>query len=362
MSWIGLRDRARGFFNDAGLGEASGRPVDLNALLPKGSLMMSFAVTADMVGRPTTLLSQISNSQWLSTFKITLTKQGDILFRQTQGGTEVRARLAAGLLARMQDVLLTYTWDAPARKAMLSLHLAETDALHWVEIDAPMPLSLRDAIKLTRHPGGCLLTDAYDFLAVADHKVPHGPLPMLCPKTMIDTPMGLAPAGLLRTGDLVTLEDGQTAQVRWAGTETLPARGRFAPVTARAPYFGARRDLTVATHQRIELTGSEVEYLFATDRISVRVGDLPKQMIKLRARLPLTKSYCHILLDRPVTIQSGGLSIEAFDAAQLCGQGALRAQSALSKVPAEMLPPRVAGCAPRISGLETLTLCQLMAA
>lgn len=362
MSWIGLRDRKRGYFNEAGLGEASKAPVNLNGFLPKGSILMSFALGAEQTGRATTLVQQSSTSPWLSTIKVSLTKDGDLKFQQAQGDRICQATLPVGLTSRQQEVILTYTWNAPARRAMLSVEIGDTGETHFTRVADPHPLSLRDAIMLTRNPGGCKLTPGYDFLAVADHNIPHGPLPGLCRRTLIPTPKGLVSAGTLRQGDLVIAEDGLTAQVRWAGALTLPSRGRFAPVTARAPFFGTTRDLTVASHQRIELSGTEVDYLFATDRVSVRIGDLPSHVIKRPTAQKLTTTYCQFLLDRPTTVKTGGQSLECFDASSLLQNPELRALSMLRDLPTEMMPSRSNLGAPMLQSIETLTLCHLMAA
>ena len=362
MSWIGLRDRKRGYFNEAGLGEASAAPVNLNGLLPKGSLLMSFALGADLAGRATTIVEQASTSPWPSTIKISLTKAGDLQFQQTQGDRVCQATLPVGLTSRCQEVILTYTWNAPARRAMLSVEIGDTGETHFTHVANPHPLSLRDAIMLTRNPGGCKLTTGYDFLAVADHNIPHGPLPALCRKTLVPTPKGLVSAGTLRQGDLIIAQDGLTAQIRWTGALTLPSRGRFAPVTARAPFFGATRDLTVASHQRMELSGTEVDYLFANDRVSVRIGDLPSHIVKRTTPQKLTTTYCQFLLDRPTTVKTGGLSIEPLDATPLIQNPALRALSILRDLPSEMMPTRSNQGAPMLQGIETLTLCNLMAA
>ena len=361
MSWIGLRDKTRGYFNEAGLGAASREPVTLNAILPKGSLMLSFSIDSAIAGKQATLLRQVSDSPWLSEMSIELNRAGDIVFRQTIGDQSCSAILPIGLLSRVRDVVLTYTWNAPERRAMLSAQIGESDESHFVEVSDPLPLSLRDAIMLTRHPGGCTLTADYDFLAIADHTVAHGPLPSLCTTTLIPTPDGLKPIGTLKRGDLVTAADGLTAQVRWVGRESLPCLGRFASVTARAPFFGATRDLSVASFQRIEMVGTEVDYLFATDRVSVRVGDLPEQVVKT-SKLPLIKTYAQMMLDRPVPVRTGGHLINLLDAAQLVSTPELRAYSVLKHLPAEMMPTKSRQRPPKLKRIETLTLCNLMAA
>lgn len=362
MSWIGLRDHQRGYFNEAGLGATSAKPADLNAILPKGSLMMSFGIDAERARRATTLLQQVSNGDWISGLKISLTQDGSVEFAQAQGQTKCHAKLPAGLSSRVQDILLTYTWDAPARTGMLSLHNSETNETHFTSVEGPMPLSLRDAIKLTRQPGGCALSDACDFLAVADHIAPHGPLPALLGNTLVPTPKGYVLAETIKPGDLVVTEDGTTAQVRWAGSITVPNRARFAKVTARAPFMGATRDLTVAAHQRIEMAGTEVDYLFASNRVSVRVGDLPMHVTKPCRQTQLTQTYYQVLLDRQTPFNAGGLLVEPLNISVLIENPKLHKHSVLCGLPSELTPSDQGRKLPQLRPMETLTLCQLMAA
>jgi len=359
MSWIGLRDKTRGYFNEAGLGQATAAPVDLNALLPKGSLLMSLAIPAERIGRPTVLLRQRSNAPWISAMSIELTKAGDIRFRHMSGDRTCEATIRLGLQTHQKEVILTYTWDAPKREGVLSVELGDTGQTHFVSLTAPMPLSLRDAIKLTRHPGGCALIPSCAFLAIADHIMPHGPLPSLGAATLIPTPTGVKPADRLRSGDLVQTSPGRIAQVRWAGTVELPARGRFRPVRAKAPFYGATRDLTGACHQRIELRGSEVEYLFARECVSVRIGDLPEHAIRGAGNASLTERYVQILLDTATPIEVGGLQIETLKPGRFA-PAALRKHSILKDLPAEMMPTQKEAAVSRLYGLETLTLCNLM--
>ncbi len=362
MSWVGLRDRQRGFFNEAGLGQASADPVDLNGILPKGTLMMSFSVSADQVGRSTMLLRQKSTSPWLSAISFDLGENGEILFQQKSGDRTCVAVLPAKLSSRIAEVILTYTWNAPARTGMLSIENGDTGDFFCVSVADPLPLSLRDAVMLTRHPDGCELTSCYDFLAVADHTIPHGPLPSLTAETFVSTPTGQLSVSRLRQGDLVITEDGLTAQVRWAGSLNLPCRGRFTPLTLRAPFFGAYRDLQVASHQRIELSGTEVDYLFASDRVSVRVGDLPSHVLRPTATNRFTKTYFQVLLDRDASLGIGGLSVEPLDVTTLSQNQELRSLSILRDLPAEMMPSARFKGSPKLKNLETMTLCHLMAA
>lgn len=54
MSWIGLRDNVGGVFSPIGLGRANRAPFGLDAVMPRGTLMLEFA--SDPRGGVQTLL------------------------------------------------------------------------------------------------------------------------------------------------------------------------------------------------------------------------------------------------------------------------------------------------------------------
>jgi hypothetical protein len=205
-------------------------------------------------------------------------------------------------------------------------------------------------------------TPLLEFLAFADHVMPHGPMPTLKAETLLPTPTGMARASDLRQGDLIVAEDGRTAQLRWAGSVTVPARGRFAPVVARAPYYGAVRDVAMSPDQRIQMTGAEVEYLFATDRVAVKAGDLPAHVIHRPKTQSYLQTYCQFVLDRSIAVSVDGMILEDLDHSALLTSQTLRDHSVLANVPREVLPNDQRCDVQMLRGFETMTLCNLRAA
>lgn len=360
MSWVGLREPEDGVYAPAGLGRASRKPVDINSILPRGSLMIECA--SDPADGTQHLIDYATTTPWDAGLRLTLEPQGRLRLRQWQGESVFEAVLDIGLHNPARVVTVLYTWDAPARQGRLSVDVGDIGLFAHMALVAPLPVSLRDAVWMMADTAKCKMSRGVRFAALADHVATHGPTPSLAPRTPILTPTGHVQANDLRAGQLVCTADGGTAQVRWAGQATLPARGRFAPVTLRAHYHGARHDLTCAAEQRIRLYGTEVEYLFASDCVSVNVGDLTDGILRNPTpRLP-TFTYCHFLLDRPVPVMMSGLQLEGLDTSLMQHDPALRLASVLAHVPIEMLPTPPDSDVPVLRGFETLTLCSLRAA
>ncbi|MGV8950178.1 MAG: Hint domain-containing protein, partial [Cypionkella sp.] len=74
-------------------------------------------------------------------------------------------------------------------------------------------------------------------------------------------------AGNLKRGDIIMTLDHGPQMLLDAQPLSLPARGSFAPVLLRAPYFGVRKDILVSADQLIAIGGLETEYLFDTDSV-----------------------------------------------------------------------------------------------
>ncbi len=362
MSWISLRETGEALFQGAGLGRPPAGVVDMTAILPTGSLLMEFAISPDGLGKPITLLHHKSTHPWASGLSIRLMPDGTLLFSHQQGAQITKTRLATGLVSRCDKVTLLYTWDAPARRGLLSVDVPDSGVTACTEISEPMPLSVRDVVCLSGSVDKSYATPLLEFLAFADHVMPHGPMPTLKAETLLPTPTGMVKASDLRQGDLIVAEDGKTAQLRWAGSVTVPARGRFAPVIARAPFYGALRDVAMSPDQRIQMRGVEVEYLFGTERVAVKAGDLPDQVIHCPKPQTYLQTYYQFVLDRSVAVSVDGMILEDLDHSALLTSQTLRDHSVLANIPREVLPTDQRHDVQMLRGFETMTLCNLKAA
>jgi len=359
MSWIGLRDHAGGVFSPKGLGRANRQPFDLNAVMPRGTLMMEFS--SDPRGGAQTLLSYGSTHPWAAGLKITLCAEGTLRLDHWQGQQRRSYSLQTDLLTVKPSVTLTYTWDAPLRRGVLALEVGE-GALVFAELSNPLPISMRDGLRLMSDERHCAVNSNAAFVAIANEVLPIGVLPTLGGQTMLETPKGKIAVSDLRAGQMIVTATGETAQVRWCGSALLPARGRFAPVTLRAPYFGLRHDIEVAPDQRLRLTGTEVEYLFGTDVIAVRAGHLIDESSAKATPCGLTHRYWQVLLDRAAPMEIAGLTVEGLDITGVQIDPSLRKHSTIAALPAELIPSRPAHQVPLLQSYETLTLRKLSAA
>ena len=81
-------------------------------------------------------------------------------------------------------------------------------------------------------------------------------------------------AGNLKVGDVVLTLDRGPRVLRALQRVDLPARGSFAPVLLRGPFYDSRCDILVSRDQRVAISGSAVEYLFGTESVLVAAGDV----------------------------------------------------------------------------------------
>ena len=105
MSWIGLRDNVGGVFSPIGLGRANRAPFGLDAVMPRGTLMLEFA--SDPRGGVQTLLDYGSSHPWAAGLTITLAGSGTLTLSQWQGDQRRVHRLATDVLTVKPSVTVT---------------------------------------------------------------------------------------------------------------------------------------------------------------------------------------------------------------------------------------------------------------
>jgi len=359
MSWIGLRDTPAGRFCPKGLDSIGNDPFDLNVVIPRGTLMVEFA--SDPRGGPQTILNYSAAHPWAVGLLLTLDADGTLTLTQWQGAERRVHRLATDQLTVAPSVTVTFTWDAPMRRGMLALE-AGSGVPVFADLSSPLPVSYRDGLRIMTDERHCAVTSGTAFVAIADNVMPIGILPTLGADTLISTPKGPVAISDLRTGQMVLTAHGDTAQVRWCGSAVLPARGRFAPLTLRAPYHGLREDMIVAPDQRLQATGTEVEYLFGTECVALRAGHVNDEMAVRPAVHGFTYRYWQVLLDCATPLQAAGLTFEGLDVTGVRLDPALRQHSVLAALPPELLPVQTGKEVPLLQAYETLTLRTLVAA
>ena len=361
MTWVALRKPGLAVFNPCGIDAGSGPGTPpVGGAMPRGTLLLDAQVRPSLSTQ--TLLSSKAERSIPSGLTITLAPDGTVTLRHWLGDSLRHFVLRTDLQERATGLTLIYTWDAAARRGALSVEVPGTGASWFVPLDAPLPLSLACAHRIATDRRAAFVSRSVGMVAVANGVLPLGPLPSLGARTLIETDTGPRAISTLRPGARVAVTDGALAQVRWVGAVTVPAFDRFRPLRLKAPFYGATRDLDCAACQQIRFRNSAVEYLFDTDAVSARAGDLLEGMADRRAPDQLTETYWQVVLDRPEPMRVHGLPCESLNVGPLLADPALRALSVLRGVPLAVLPRRDAATPKRLQAYEVRSLCTLRAA
>ena len=136
-------------------------------------------------------------------------------------------------------------------------------------------------------------------------------VPCFVAGTMIATPDGERAAETLQPGDLVLTQDDGAQPLRWIGTRTVPAEGKFAPIYIRANTFGRHRDLLLSPLHRVLIRDSLAALLFGEDEVLIAARDLVNDRSVLR-RPGGDVTYVHLMFDRHQVVFSEGLATESF--------------------------------------------------
>ena len=136
-------------------------------------------------------------------------------------------------------------------------------------------------------------------------------VPCFVAGTLIATPDGERAAETLMPGDLVLTQDDGPQPLRWIGSRTVAATGKFAPIHIRAGTFGAHRDLLVSPLHRVLIRDSLAEILFGEAEVLVAARDLINDRSVTRREGGEVK-YVHLMFDRHQVVFSEGLETESF--------------------------------------------------
>lgn len=258
QGWIALSDR--GLLN----------PATSDALMHQGLFVMELALPLQ---NASLLLDHQSNTGWPRTFAIFHDPATGIVILHRQGKDVVRHVLPGPLPQGKGTARLSFHFNAPARHWRMSFEILGTDPA--VSITAtgrnplPIPLSDLQALCTKSRANGPVL-----WFGLTEGAAPPGAAPWIGLRTPVETSLGPMLAGHLKPGDILLTEDHGPIPLRAAQRLALPARGSFAPVQLRAPFFGQTQDLLVSADQLLAISGPEVEYLFGTDAALMPAGAL----------------------------------------------------------------------------------------
>ncbi|NBD31030.1 MAG: hypothetical protein GVY31_13455 [Alphaproteobacteria bacterium] len=356
MRWLGLRQRYDRVFDPDGLGgTATAEPSAEDALITRGTLLVEVELVP--TGRPVNLVRYSVLDPWPASLSLVQEPDGTLRLLMRLGPRQLSVALRTELATRSDTVIVSFGWDGPGRTGMMSAYVPDTGCLWQTQVPGPFPLMLRDIRRMVLDDAACRCADLVTYFAMAEGLCPAGPMPSLDPQARIETPNGATRLRDLRAGDHVFDSDYTLREICWAGSVTLPAAGRFAPLRMRAPYHGLAEDLILAPDQRLLLAGTEIEYLFGQERVSAAVRHLSDRHSVEPAilRAPFV-SYRQILLDQPAEIIANGAAVLSFDAQPLFSDPRLVRHSVLSGLNRENWPVVTRFGVPVLRDYEALTL------
>lgn len=335
MTWFGVTDHAEGRFSKTGL---CGGPKasSLGKLLERGTLMFETQVAGQDC--PHDLLGFSHPFPW----------PRDLTFRGIPGGgismvhrndtdtTHAAVRWADD--GRTNTLRVTYAWNAPEGWGRLALERPEGNQIVCRPVHLPRPLMTTDLRDLMLAHPGRILSNEVRFGAVSDHILPVGPMPSLHPSTPIATPSGYRAAESLKRGDTVLTDVGDIAPVLHTVRHSVPARGSFAPVRVRAPYFGLQRDIVVAPEQRLVISGSDVEYIFGQEAVLVPARHLVNGHAAIWSDAASTADYVQVILPRHEALVAAGCALESLYIGRMRRDAERLDASILADIPSRLLP------------------------
>ncbi len=364
MSWIGLSDLNIAAFDPGGVHRGSNRfsEVAQDAILPVGTLVIETVFTA-RPRLPQRLLRFERRAGWLRALHVTLDGEGLLTAALAQGAASSHAELHIDPPPPETCLRITYGWDAPGRRALLTVENLDQELIYQAEAPAPLPLPLSDLreIILTRHD--TRLGRETRLVALSDRIEPIG-LPLgLATGTPVETPSGPRLIERLRPGDEVLTWRGEARPVRWIARREVPALGRFAPLRLRAPYHGLTRDILCAPDHRVMVAGADAEYHLGRSSALAAAAHLADD-ISVRPERPREPTiwYHNILLDEHECLKYAGMWAESLFVGAMGRNRELMATTALAGLPADALPRHRRFALPVLSGVEARSLAHSMSA
>ncbi len=360
MGWIGIANHTGGRFDSAGLGWQRQDPAEaLAGLAHAGTILIDTYLSPD--ARPQTLLSFRRAGPDGGMLSLQVMPTGGIVLIDEMGGDVRHAALNHELDGRSDQVRVRYAWKG-GEHGMLSLKHLSSGLIWRAPVASGHPVALEDLRMLTRFPAHRVMDPDVSFIAVSDEVEPIGAMPGLTATVPIATPRGEVPVSRLRRGDTVLTAAGEIVPILRMVTQSVPAYGSLRPVRLRAPFFGLRRDIVIAPHQRLVIGGSEVEYMFGTEAALVPARHLVNGSSAYHASGPDLVTYYHLLLPDHQAIVAAGCPVESLYIGRLRRDRAALAASPLGSVDTARVPEHARPIWPVLKPFEARTLAMHRAA
>ncbi len=364
MTWLSIADHADRRFSVLGLGsDQQDAPVcgtGPDDLLTTGSIVFETRQSPD--GAPQLLFGYKSTFPWLRSLTFQAIPGGGIALVQVQGKDITHAAIQLQDSGRSDVLRVTYSWDSAAKWGRLALEQPESSRVVTVPVPHPKPIAMEDLRDLMLGRGEATLSGDVIFAALSNRIEALGPMPSLLPSTPLATPWGYKAAAQLRRGDTVMTRNSGVVPVLHRVSRTVPARGSYAPVRLRAPYFGLQQDIIVAPDQRLVIDGPEVEYLFNKEAVLIPARHLVNGFAALREACGLTITYSQLLLPGHETMLAAGAPVESLYIGRLRRQPVQLASSVLAGVDRNLLPEHGQPAHSVLKWFEAITLASRRAA
>ena len=368
MSWIGINPYPPSFASRKARPNMAFDPTDPNdkcpdqdSLLVRGTVMFEAEIPATTEDQ-LLLLAFRSDAGWRRRFSIVFDKAGSLQLTVVQGDATSAALLSSSEFVAGARVRISYSWDAPARIAHMTVQSLDRFSIHQAIIANPLPLPLADLRQIVSIGPATRVAEGIICLAIADHVAPVGLNSGLMRGNLVATTEGYRSVERLALGDMVETAHGGPAPIRWITRIEMPAVGHFAPVRLRAPYYGLSQDIVVAQCQGLLMNGPDAEYLFGADTVLVRAHDLTNlQSARYEPDLPVV-TYYQILLDRHDCLDVGGTWAESLYIGQLGALPGMTSTTSLGDLPAATLPRHSESVARVLRSYEAASLLSEMTA
>lgn len=197
---------------------------------------------------------------------------GALSILQRNGASVLRVGIPMGPLSSGNVLRLTYKFDVHSRQWALRLQPID-DALPAQEVTGVGATAFAHKdIEDICNTAECDPNVLWFGFSRSDNLPQRAP--WIGPRTPIETTRGAVLAGNLVVGDIIITQDRGPIPLRGLHKMGLPARGSFAPVLLRGPFYSSTSDVLVSANQRIAVSGGEVEYLFGTEAVLVEARDV----------------------------------------------------------------------------------------
>lgn len=314
MTWLAIIDPDQARLNLHGLGQQSAPTPQIenhpDTLVTRGTLLFETHPAAEQ-DQPEPLFGFSAQEPWARSLCFSALPGGGIKLA-LRNADSTRAARARRMDEVRRDVLrVSYSWDSLAKWGRLTLEQPEECHLVSVPVPQPPPLRLEDLRTLFTGGRGRIFAPQMIFAAWSSRVEPVGPTPSLIQSTPIATPWGYRALGDLQRGDTVTTQGSGIVPILHSVSRTMPARGSYAPIRIRAPYFGLVQDILVAPEQRLLIDGPEVEYLFGQEAVLVPARHLVNGFNAHPEPCGPVVTYSQLLLPRHETLLGAGSALES---------------------------------------------------